>query len=94
MRSPPRTAPMSPMTRVLGLTALALIVFAVSSVLMYVALWLLAAVVLSGSCGPNCHTDVYLGLGFYLVGLLACAAVTVVVVRVVAARTGTGRADT
>ena len=78
------------MTRVLGLALLAVGVFVVSALVMYVALLLISAVVLSGSCGPNCYTDVYLDAGFYLAGLVVCVAVTVVVVRVVGRRTRTG----
>ena len=59
-------------------------VFVVSVVVMYVALLLLSGVVLSGSCGPNCYTDVYLDAGYCLVGLAVCVAVTIVVVGVVA----------
>ena len=81
------------MTRILGLALLALIVFVVSAVVMYIALLLLSAVVHSDSCGPNCYTDVYLGVGFYLVGLVVCVAVTVVVVRGAARRTSRGRDD-
>jgi len=68
------------------LAVLALIVFVASAVVMYIALLLISTLVLSGSCGANCYEDVYLDVGFYIVGLVVCLAVTVVVVHVVARR--------
>jgi len=74
------------MARVLGLAFLGLVVFVVSAVATHVALLLFAGTVLSGSCGPNCYTDVYLGPEFYLVTLGVAGCVAALVVRRVARR--------
>lgn len=74
------------MTRFIGLAFLGMAVFAVSAVATHVALLFFAGTVLSGSCGPNCYTDVYLGPEFHLVTLGVAGCVATLVVRRVARR--------